>query len=1089
MKNKPTFINAFYKQAVEKGIITAPIDNVLERAKASKPTGLLTQDLTRLAAELKDNGFTKEAESLNEKLAKYKTATTEYAKILQDAHPAKDESDDIRGLVETHQAMEQAARAPKAKVNGPKISKAESLLNATGKMLDVKTAQDIKEDNLGLEPEVSTVEGKKDEAAVNKCNSFVIKHFSSLNESIEKISAASPFFSGKPSDFLITAEKLAKPSESLYNFYTNLNKIDTGLAALYLLVKSLLYKGAEPTEEATMELFSNVQANEGSLKDWCERIAPKAARAFTGSVPFAGSKDIEKNYPTVVNDPKFAPNKESIWQFSHMQLNEDKIYYKIYPENVGKVAANLWQAVVKLKSKVVNDVFISKCNEKISSEIGTTIRNFSFVASLKEPDFKSREEIVQYNQKLVNSLYSLNNILANKKLSEYSNILGVPYSTDDVVKNVSLAVSVIKNMTTYFENFMSAEEMTVNVAKAHNLAAQIQKTLIDKAANLRQTDPKSIAADNLDYNANLVLQIKQSLFENKASSSKTLLDSLSKVYPGLKSIQDLENKLSVWLTDLQKTASAFIDLKKVAQAPPGAKGPGSKAPGATSSAKPGSASGTFSGKASEAVESMQISLGALGTVLMSPTNKFINMTNELTLEKCKNDGNFMGQAIGFNTNSTKRDGVWGPKTNEALQHAQKYVSAVNAGTIIVNKRDDASANQNSKLIESAMAKAGEGSGKGAAKAWNISFPYAGKDASISNTDVSSLENVYGWFLKNGFIKEEDTSKRELNLGGGDVKTSGGVGVKASAFGLYLNSLFKVAERLAVGDPEPTVNNWLKPNASEANMSFYQQAYNLFIKFSKFMQAYSGGEGANRAVLETVIVNKAILKNIDNNEKYKSSGSNGGAGSGGAGGAAFSNKGRPGKSNSSAGGLDGEDIDGEGNGSGQAPIALTSKMTINLDLPCYSNLQTEYGYEPGNRLHFATFKNSNVSSLATNLFANYVASEEVIGKNILDKHMRDSTYRWEPSISDYVITDRNTLKPIQAKTIKGYPELLQKYRALNPLEMLRRFLNSLSATLNKSVGAWSPGKSEDDIAKEGEYKQYWQDAIQSKLAEAAQAIRL
>lgn len=712
------------RQGIEKGTVSSQdVSSLIKKAK-SKDTyaasGNVFNDMLLLANGLRDKGYVREAKVLEEKILNHKIATTEFSKILDEAHPEGDvevaDAEDDYGVVETIVTIHEHILE---KINKTPTAKQAFISNV------LKIAEGI------LKGGQSAVGPKDDHLfKIDSLNKIAKEVNFSVNERKDLINSI-------PDNLVLFTKENVLYHVPLFAKYA---KLDGSMVTRTLQIYNGIYGGKEPNYKT---VYSNLkQKSPAEQKQYCSLVNVS------------------------IYDSLLDPNRED----KDLSLNPLEIGRGLaqgYTEaDLQKAATALHNAVLPLFESTFGDTNLNVANENISKQI-QEIKNNALTAinsvkiSTLEYTATSNSIIIEglnhafsvfksfYENKNINTLISEINSINKTVLNDlnFKDIINV--LTTKIVEAASFTISKSDEVITK----ESAENIAGTFAKIFNLVMELIKNDEENKEYLSFRDTLNSIYSNL----------KSVIDDSPVITSSKLLNAVKSNLPTIASMAELQQTAADWLAKTQAlTSESSIDLtqlKKEGQQPAAFPLSNSPKPGAVKSVSPSSkvnpqaglrqvepGKGTFSGKLDDnekiAVKKMQALLVEIG-------NKY----NDPSLTAVGKDG------------SVTPDGAWGKGTADILEKTKKLMSdkgvklnlhtGPSSGFGYGGHPDVISkAKQNTIVLETFL---GKQPGEGTASAQNFQI---GKIPGLNNVivmtqDFASLSNLYDMFVRAGITPEVD----------------------------------------------------------------------------------------------------------------------------------------------------------------------------------------------------------------------------------------------------------------------------------------------------------------------------------------------
>lgn len=680
--------------AIDKGMVKN--EEVVKTASVVEPSGNLFEDMVRLANGLRSKGFVKEAVELEDKIFNLKQAEVHLYRVMDEdgedllefAHPegdvevapAQSEYGKVETLLGSHLKMKEVAlRDPKGKTASEDILRSVAGILRSG-MEKLALEGNEETDYSQSFEDLTDPENKNKASNVKKINTYLETAFPKVDENI--ISALS--IVGKTDSYGFDLDYIfSNVNEKYNNLYADMAGVNQKSLAGFLKKYSKSFNGKIPTKDMISgvilqnKLFSNKLENLERLRAWATYFDKALGKYFHGYANTEGETTYNPNSIlniygdglvnyTTYNDANVSKAADGILKAynteADLYLTADKV-----KTATGTLVAKLNDSVKGLHSSHAFFLSPPKINaETTFSQIVSGIigeRGRVTEASAKGENGQIINKVLSAFDKNVEDY----NVSITNSLSHINDILG--FLTDNAPTE---ADSIIIDINVPFSNFKEAFGLWVNFYQS-----------VDKESPLYQ-----IAVDNGRETKAILAALQKSV----GKPFSELNTQISKYKPGLKNWDDFINASAKWLEDTKQmiqsvtpagpppppAMSADDGLNKSAELKPLTPQAPGKAPAATpGKAAPGAAPkatktpDSFSDSSRKAVARMQMALGKLGSVISDKTNaaKFSKVK-----DYSANDGvKLISTGPGGRAAVDQIDGVWGPKTSQALAIAKKYV--------------------------------------------------------------------------------------------------------------------------------------------------------------------------------------------------------------------------------------------------------------------------------------------------------------------------------------------------------------------------------------------------------------------------------
>ncbi len=523
-------MRAYERVAIKKGLVK-PEEMVKTASVSLEPSDDLFSDILKLSGALRDRGFEKQADELENNIIMFKTAETHlYRAIDEDGedllqfahpkgstkmHPAKDNHGDVEDLLDQHEKILKV-------VNKTPTGKYASVVNKIAMDLGIKKKAEINDF------------GKMDavESAARNVNAHyknqLLKEFGAggmyfyyydTNAYNEKTSVFGVGNQDKKAVFPIVvnnSKKDGKVENSFLKFYLKANKITDEQFADYLDNK---------TDPQTIFSQDQIDLANSNLKTRYNGVLNKIK-----ALPILPTNPVEQNYNEAIdiaNKLKDGINglfDEFSWfDFKGILANsaerEDNIRKKLVP-------ALLKQA----------DNYISAINEKFGQKTqqpeNTGLLTNWWSGNVAGKFDKLKQTALDHNQdSLANEFMAIANVVragANKPFSETYNAL-VKLSADNAEFNdIHKLDAVAMDWENYFKNLKKASNKDGLVKEALTRPPAQEQTITAPVSAPVKTDPiaksvpaKKPAMSEKEYNSVLSMQSSLHVLASALSDEKT----------------------------------------------------------------------------------------------------------------------------------------------------------------------------------------------------------------------------------------------------------------------------------------------------------------------------------------------------------------------------------------------------------------------------------------------------------------------------------------------------------------------------------------------------------------------------------------
>lgn len=721
-------------------------------------TGDLFMDLVSLADGLREKGYVKEAEELEQKMFAYKKAAGEYSPELDLAHPdgdfevnpenpASDQLGEIETLESEHnKIVEVATKSAQKKIS--EIVKAAEYILKVGQQADEINMSSVQQD----EPNASF---QQSELSVKPSEPSVLPQ-DLKREQVRKGAVKSE---NHPATVINkeTSDLKARVNSNASSFLSEVQKIgfsdklsicnDTGKLVIY----SKFVSKQDPKY----------------LSNWLERYIVAfdgQPGAFDGQFPPGILYNKLKSFwpPSGLG---FGIGLDSFGNFrtfvKHLLSPEhvkyiDGILNKFSDENDINLSEKreIFSSPIRINSAIKEITYY--IIKMLQTEYNQFFANFDSANAILQGFYKdSLDKLNNINlvvSKIPNidesetTLAPINSILV-EQLDVVKYVLGKPWDSEDE-KNIEAAFKIEKPLVTYVNDINFAINKTITVISQNPITTDDKivgkapgskngkpisllttvKAIHDKLSEYKEkykTNKKAVDWANSELSNFATLY---SILQNGERTWGELLNGTGEI-PGIKTvfkdpantIEEFTNSINAAYEQVKNAQSSDFRLTKVALSPPTTT---NKSDQQVATAKPGQQQGagqtrysSVSKEESDAVQKMQLAMFTLAQEITKDSKSFP-----------KNKGN-LTKLINVGKGKTKPepDGGWGSNTKEALQVVQSLISEWNAehadavisGNItvgpMIGKGGQAvtTANSNTEIINSLIIAAfGEGAIKG-----------------------------------------------------------------------------------------------------------------------------------------------------------------------------------------------------------------------------------------------------------------------------------------------------------------------------------------------------------------------------------------
>lgn len=1076
------------RQAHAKGEITPDLGRIVEAAKSVEdqlPTDNLLRDMVALAEALHKKGLTKQAVSLEEKIVRYSAEKTKkkdwhgglkFNPIFEEAHPEgeveKAQASDGLGVVETVESQHNKIMEVMNKKLSPRLAAQQQVRRDFVKQILISTAETLK---LGQGTSFEEVEevtsGKRDEdkKKIETISSSVINSFKSINEAL-----ATGVSDVKISFWNFTYDTVSNGPDQLKALYAKKAGVDyQKLSDYYKKVNNAFGQKTILTEkEITSKLYGLPYAQRYT---YVNSIFPEIASAYCeGSPTSQDKKEYLAENPDQASISMFRDKATSLWTFNDPLIGKAGVVMSV--ENTNKLGKIIYDKIVELGNSLVSSEKIKQASVALQADINIIISDylkaytyFSSPPSLDKinvesviiENSKNKELLVQYMPKGARAV----------EFSNYALIVFPEWAAS--VKIYDAATSAVAKIDTLTLELSKIGGPQAEVVQDVQVAAGSFMAAARNFAQAVKADPKSPKAEAFKTDAQSSYELAQIVAGGKGKPYGAMFQDLVGVFPNAKTFKDLEVAAKQWLAasaqvtkgsdklfegEIPVKASRKDQLTKLAApkpmqsatmpasvpanpgtpagppVPPSGTPAASGKPSGIPSTKAPTATyqGTVSDEEKAAVQTMQYSLQALGKSLENePAKSFYGNRHQTLLTVGKNQ-------------ATDQDGVWWKWTNDAVLLAQ----------LIMNEFALKSKGQFKKSVLTQGLLAGKSNCIQAAKANTQALnelikTMFGVEVTGGPNAAKDLDYLPSAFASR-MSEMEQKSGSDPNRSPVKVTTSNLNGMYPFYKFLITNGM----QATTAKNPDPTLMDktgltlkqwrdtilwffgrakWNYSQATDDKDKSRAELYHSYIggiqkQFAQFIHNIGGAEASQ---WDKIVISEKEMASLGGTRKVEQGQSNGKPGLN-----------RPGGSNGSD---NGEDLDGtDGNLSGpggsggnwmqtlpfnaRAGEGGTANGNINLKLPWYQAIFTNFNMEGRHILSYEGFRTGNAKDMAHSFF-----------------------------------DDENTNK--------------------DPLKQYEMFLNALRKSLREAVRSWSKDKNPppEAVEKIGLWSEKWNEILSRQLA--------
>lgn len=1110
------------RQAVKNGTIQSEsVSDIVKKASvtnAYQPTGDLYTDLFKLASGLRDRGFVKEADGLEDKILIMKQAETHLYRAMDEdgddlldfAHPDGDvrvsDAQEGNGIVETLPSAHQKMVNVVSKTPTGKYAKLiDDIILATAYALDVELRSlgelDLKkfaaEEDDELEEELSGKPGKR-KAGIEQANEFLKKESGKANLLIEL--SIKEF---NPAAWTFTEENLVNSKNANWvKAYVEYSKtVDPNDLAKWIAMDDSLKNKSNRMQFINTYITNNVRNPD--LINWADQVQPGLGEYFRGTQP---SEDKRKILALANGDPEgilakiFVPNEDSInaarravgapWfrdnpnsifkiTFSAPYRIDTQVDYQKVVEVINAVN----QAIVNFHNKVLgqdkldaaSSAFITAGKSYFDGlqQAGATLKNIPEI----NVDTKSFLPIMQDLSKSVDALQAFTlNGEEGKKLSALIENAGFNW-TPKAFANIPGAIKIISNIIDYLnKNPLSSTDSIISDSKAADLFFATAKMYHDAEDHVK--NPK-VLKEFKEYKK-LTLQLVKILRKNHGRPYSEVAEEIKKLYPNATSYEKLLNEAQTWAKESSEltgrpadeyiTAADRNDFVKLAT-PPGAAKPtaapgGGKPAGTTAPAGQARSAPVKKTPETEAVARMQFGL-----------SQFAGMINQFGKEKFPkvfnaNDVNILFSTGPKNAEWHMFDGKWGTNTSAALAAAKKYIDALQVGTIVTaGPHGYWTGSSHSKDVTQEAVN-------------NLRVLYAGMQAagySAAGASTTKAIAVYDKLPKNlQFSQSEMMSNPEI--GGMYPVTSDIMRSMASLYKFLLEKLGVEPQTVESDDP-------MQPNLRGLTIRKWDEILKWFMNRAKYIQSNFARNDAERQSAsnyhsdavrlwnQLVGYGKAAKLTINDMDKLLPENQLPGSSVGGIAG--------------DASGSGYEQIRGKGRSRGaDAQGDYRTQISREEAYPSPIGEILDLRHDPWNltlkrALELNLFQRVPGPRMAQHFFGKIMSDEsDEDVQRAAARHlgMRDGTWNEEEQSLEVEVKDPRTRKwrPAFLTQFPKAQQTIAQLRARDPINSYQRFLTALIGELDRVNEEWGEGRPAQEVAISERMHDRWLQAINKQL---------
>lgn len=1059
----------------------------LIKEAVSSFSGDVFVDLIKLAKELRNRGYKKQAEKLEDKLFICKQAEAHlYRAIDEDgedlinaAHPDGEchisDAQEGHGIVNTiltrHKKILDIVNKPVK--NTSKQSKSESLVDdlivATSYVLNVnlkKLAQSAAEDFYS-----GNADKKKEKLeSVNKVISEKFKEIATqIKTGLADINDSAWHF-----------DPTTLKTGMALKIYAEMTAIDINILNNY--INKLHVIGAYNQDEINKKLYEKISSfdsgQNNGLMSYVESLVPGAAATYCmGSQDNFGKRRWLEDNPNQASNSWMVNNPNSVWTPNvAIGVLSDELSFNLDSAKVAVLIQVIQNNLNAEEVQLFGGKVLAKANADLAKKMG------DFVAPARNAlKFFSNPPILDENSNGASAIIS-SALNEAKEISSYSDKFGKSFEefakeiwanwSPEIIHQATNITSNIKSVIAELSKHeLSSGDAIVkeNSGDGFKLAGEIW---YKAAQSVKDNNPAAFKKyfANQEQSFGMYKMIK----DHEGKPYAELFEAVKQIFPGATTIEQLEAIGNNWLKMTQnfKFAASKVNVKTAQVAAPSMNQAGGipnqetkPAPAANSNNNQGSRA-VYSNDEKQAVRLMQDTLNSLSMSLES-LNKF----DRTELMKLRNNGQ--------GPNTVSGDGIWGPRTKIAIETANKLL-----GLQMISVRNGSSATKDAQSNYNTLQQILKGMSGGKVLDntlidslpqkidWNgmpETATFDGGQIKLTSNDLSTLSNMYHFLTKTGLTKPTVSGASEMEIGQ--------EGITLGEWGKILPWF----RRRAVFKYNSLKDQNGLEEAKNTAKIYFQKVVELYNQYSSLAKSLNPAlNGLTAEQINNYVIPGTYLQQI-------------GAETGGAGGSlGGSSKGISGRKENGSGNSyiqyrkDQQGI-GEGHGTklnhdDGPPISENLNLASDwfYDLP-HDNLSTTV-------LNLNQFIRTNAVDLAQTLFgisppssSDHAAAVRQGGYVVMTgqdgkQYVQDGgTKQW--FLLDSVVNNQDFLNanPQIARNI-------ETVRDRSPIDKFRQFLGQLSQIIHDVSNKWtnSSGAVQEDIIVSDEASRKWQQVIRRKL---------
>lgn len=1063
------------RQAIKKGTFKFDeVEEIVKKASAKKSyaaSGNLQNDLLKLASGLRDKGFAKEADALENKIFIRKNAETHlYRAIDEDAddvinfaHPdgdakvsdATNQNGEVETILSQHKKMVDVAnKQPTGKYS--QINRNIILAASEALGLDLqKFAQDSTQE---LEAERS-YELETSDATQDKVKTINASLTDSKSKSLESLQQAKDFLGLNEAWFNLDFKKLLSNPGSL-DFFVKNAKVDAGrLTALLNAFRILFGSKDEIAPEDISNIIYKFNNYQGLYNYFKPYIGGLADTYFKGTKFTDLSGDAAREAPVKAQqDSRWMQNPSSIWTATMFAQdgkidntavaaasNAIKNYFdtskaELVDKNIPKVVGQAKRIVLGLSGDIDNAVNLLNGVPPVRRQVGIALGKLQETSQVLDKVGKETQD---------------------GKVNEVYDALGAGTATANVNNaiweagnSVKTAISVLSNnkLNAALDNPAPDALMNDMIKKFQTIGHTFDQYLKSGAKMNKQEQ------QNVESNREIASNVFSVLKDNKDKPFAMVLLNVHGTFPNVNSPQALNE-----IADKGLEMSAKYQVQAPQQADDGLSvraqwaGTTPPKPGAAPAPQAGGAKPAANGKDRLAVKLMQDTLNSIG---ISLEGKGFDRNDLMKLRD-----------TGQGPNVASGDGVWGSRTTTALETANKILNLTLKTTYNAATAGQDATNNSKALSAAYVSKANMPANKGGnlldtipsqinwdsdPAAASFSTFYGGSDTvQVTNADLSNLSSFYRFLTQNRLQEPETSGASDTNIGseGFTIETW------AKALQWFIKrAVVKYNDAKGVGQ-----------EALTSAKQYYDQVKNL--------QQQLKNSGAYKTIGTKEVIPAASLNQPFANPASANSKSNDGS-SDQAGGQGSSYSQRRG----GRGPTSGNDMDGTRTQVPNGKQDNSPPITDVVDLRRGEWFNMPYSTLDSPVLRLSDFQRVPGARMAQSMFAEGAMNNQAAQKQVLD-FLGQTPLGWNKDMNSYVV--QTPQGRMLAQNVPGFQEAMGQVTARSSTQQYQNFLNSLSKQLHDTFNAWSQDASANEQSAMKDYYNRWQQGIAKQYRDITQ----